>query len=247
MELAHRPEAGPDGKGENYIDWKMWLGSAPKRAFDADRFFRFRKYWDYSGGIATDLFFHVVAPLNICWREPQFPIPRHGARGGIYVFKDEREVPDTFNLMADFPPGHSLVLSSSMANSQHIPGLIRGHEGTIIMVDQGSSKAETDHITVIPELHYDREAKERTTLKPEYLAKFGKEPIKIPVDEKDMMISHVENFLSCVRSREKPHLDVETGARAQAVINLAVQSYRENKLLFWDEKNWKASTKPVKS
>ena len=38
-----------------------------------DRFFRFRKYWDYSGGIATDLFYHVVAPLNVCWDEPQFP------------------------------------------------------------------------------------------------------------------------------------------------------------------------------
>jgi hypothetical protein len=84
-------------------------------------------------------------------------------------------------------------------------------------------------------------------MKPEYLAKFGKDPIKIPVDEKDMMTAHVENFLSCVRSREKPHLDVETGARAQAVINLAVQSYREGRLLFWDEKNWKASTKAVKA
>ena len=51
----------------------MWLGKAPKRPFDADRFFRFRKYWDYSGGIATDLFYHVVAPLNICWDKPQFP------------------------------------------------------------------------------------------------------------------------------------------------------------------------------
>ncbi len=74
--------AGPEGKGEDFIDWKMWLGNAPKRSFDADRFFRFRKFWDYSGGIATDLFYHVVAPLNICWGEPQFP-HKVTASGGI--------------------------------------------------------------------------------------------------------------------------------------------------------------------
>ena len=52
-------------------------------------------------------------------------------------FEYKREVPDTFHLMAEYAEGHSLVLSSSMANSQHIPGLIRGHEGTIIMVEHG--------------------------------------------------------------------------------------------------------------
>jgi hypothetical protein len=71
--------------------------------------------------------------------------------GGIWVFKDAREVPDTFNLIADFPQEHSLVLSSSMANSRHIPGLIRGHKGTIIMVDHGMFEGKTDHITLIPE------------------------------------------------------------------------------------------------
>ncbi|HEX8091063.1 MAG TPA: Gfo/Idh/MocA family oxidoreductase, partial [Blastocatellia bacterium] len=65
--------AGPSGKGDDFIDWKMWLGAAQKREYNADRFFRFRKYWDYSGGIATDLFYHVMAPLNICWGEAQFP------------------------------------------------------------------------------------------------------------------------------------------------------------------------------
>src|SRR5215470_8947923 len=113
------PEAGPEGKGDNFIDWKMWLGKATRRPYDADRFFRFRKYWDYSGGIATDLFFHVVAPMNICWGEPQFP-HKVMASGGIYAFHD-REVPDTFHLLAEYAKGFSVILTSSMANSQHIP------------------------------------------------------------------------------------------------------------------------------
>jgi predicted dehydrogenase len=234
------PEAGPDKKGADYIDWKMWLGSAPKRPFNADRFFRFRKYWDYSGGTATDLFFHVVAPLNICWPEPQFP-KRVSAMGGIWQFKDEREVPDTFNLIADFPQEHSLVLSSSMANSQHIPGLIRGHKGTIIMVDHGMFEGRTDHITLKPE--------RRVIAKDdEYKQKFGDAEKTIPVDQKDAMDTHVRNFLECVRSRQKPTLHVEIALRAQVLISMAVQSYREGgRALYWDDKAMKVVNKPPKA
>jgi predicted dehydrogenase len=241
-------EAGPDGKGENYIDWKTWLGPAKGRPWDADRFFRFRKYWDYSGGIATDLFYHVVAPMQICWGEAQFPTKVVGS-GGIYVFKDEREVPDTFHLVAEYAKGHSLVLSSSMANSQHIPGLIRGHAGTLIMVEHGMFERPTEFITVKPEVKKDRETGAKVAVGgQEYAAKFGLDEVKIEVDpSKDMMTAHIENFLECMRTREKPHLDVETGGRAQAVINLAVQSYREGKVMYWDEKNWKATPHPVKA
>lgn len=238
-------DAGPDAKGDNFIDWKTWLGPAPKRPYEADRFFNFRKFWDYSGGIATDLFYHVVAPLNICWDEPQFPY-RVTASGGIYVFKD-REVPDQFHLMAEYAKGHSLVLSSSMANSQHIPGLIRGHEGSIIMVEHGMFERTTDFITVRPEtVRVGRgEETHRELLNPNY--KFGMEEFTIPVAKTDMMEAHINNFLHCMRTREKPHLDVETGARAQVLINLAVQSYRENKVLYWDEKRWKGVDKPPKA
>jgi predicted dehydrogenase len=238
-------EAGPEGKGDNYIDWTMWLGSAfklaPKRPYDGDRFFRFRKYWDYSGGIATDLFYHVVAPLNICWDEPQFP-QKVMATGGIYVFKDEREVPDTFHLLAEYAKGHSLVLSSSMANSQHIPGIIRGHAGTIVMVDHGRFESMVPFITVKPEMRGGKAVGGDP-----YAEKFGTKEIQIPIDQTDPMQAHIGNFLQCMHTREKPHLDVETGARAVVVINLAVQSYREGKTLYWDEKKWKASDKPVKA
>jgi len=231
------PDAGPDGKGENYVDWKTWLGKAPKRPWNADRFFRFRKYWDYSGGIATDLFFHVVAPLNICWSEPQFPT-RVVASGGIYVFKDEREVPDTFQLVAEFPQGHSLVLSSTMANSKHIPGLIRGHMGTIIMVDSGMFEAPTDHITLIPEDEVIDDA---------YKAKWGSEATRIPVEEKSSIVTHITNFLDCMRTRQKPTLDVDTGFHVQATISMSVQSYREGRVLYWDDNHQKVVNKPVKA
>ena len=230
--------AGPDGKGEDYIDWKMWLGSASKRSYDADRFFRFRKYWDYSGGIATDLFFHVVAPMNICWGEAQYP-HKVMAGGGIYAFKD-REVPDTFHFMADYAKGHSLVLSSSMANSQHIPGLIRGHEGTLIMVEHGRFEGFAPHITVKPEM-VGRE-NSRRNIKESY--KFGKEDVKIPVENFSAMERHVDNFLKCIRTREKPTLNVEIAARAQVTITMAVESYRRGKVLYFDEKKFQIVEKP---
>ena len=237
--------AGPEGKGDNYIDWNMWLGSqfklAPKRPYDADRFFRFRKYWDYSLGIASDLFYHVIAPLNICWDEPQFPV-KVMATGGIYVFKEKREVPDTFHLMAEYAKGHSLVLSSSMANDTHIPGTIRGHEGTLVMVDHGQFERNVPFITVKPQMRGSKPIGGDT-----YAEKFGTKEIQIPIEQKNMDMLHVENFLSCMRSRQKPHLDVETGAKAVVVINLAAQSYREGKVMYWDEKKWKASDKPVKA
>lgn len=229
--------AGPDAKGDDYIDWKMWLGKAQKRSYDADRFFRFRKYWDYSGGIATDLFFHVMAPFNICWGEAQYPT-KVMASGGIYVFKDEREVPDTFHFMAEYAKGFSLVLSSSMANSEHIPGTVRGHEGTIVMVEHGRFEGFAPHITVKPE---------KRVVSAEYKAKFGDEPVKIEVENKDTMYTHIGNFLDCMRSRQKPTLDVETAGHAQVAITMAVQSFRQGKVLYFDEKSFKVVDKPVKA
>ena len=233
------PNAGPDGKGEDYLDWKMWLGSASKRSYDADRFFRFRKYWDYSGGIATDLFFHVVAPMNICWGEAQFP-HKVMAGGGIYVFKEKREVPDTFHFMADYAKGHSLVLTSSMANSQHIPGLIRGHEGTLVMVEHGRFEGFSPYLTMKPETVGRENAKKN--ISPDY--KFGMEDVKIPVEDFSAMERHVDNFLKCIRTRETPTLNVEIAARAQVTITMAVESYRRGKVLYFDEKKFQIVEKP---
>ncbi len=236
-------QAGPDKSGEDYIDWKMWLGGTSSVPFNADRFFRFRKYWDYSGGTATDLFFHVAAPLNICWAQPQYPY-KVMSGGGNYVFKDEREVPDTFHLIAEYAREHSVVLTSSMANSQHIPGLIRGHEGTIIMVEHGQFERPTPNITLKPERRI-------VGKNAEYKQKFGfddkLEDKLVAVDQKESMSTHVANFLECMRTRQKPTLDVETAACAQVLITMAVQSFRQGKILYFDEKNFKVVDTPPRA
>jgi hypothetical protein len=170
------------------------------------------------------------------------------ATGGVYVFKKlpdgkpDREVPDTVHLLAEYAKGHSLVLSSSMTNDSHIPGMIRGHEGTIIMVDHGQFERNVPFITVKPQV-----SRGKAIGGEAYEKKFGLKEIQIPIEQNDMMDLHIGNFLSCMRTREKPHLDVETGAKAVVVINLAAQSYREGKVMYWDEKHWKASDKPIKA
>ena len=225
------PEAGPNGSGDNYIDWNRWLGPAERRAWDPERYFRFRKFWDYSGGIATDLFYHVVAPLQICWGEPQFPY-RVSAGGGIHAFRD-REVPDTFNLIADFAKGHSLVLSSSMANNTHIPGLLRGQKGTLVIVDHGAFEGRTDHITVSAQEAY----------QDEFVAKWGYKAVEIPVEDRGRE-AHMANFFQCMRTREKPVLDADTGYKAQVTVSMSVESYRRGQTLYFDPATEKIVDRP---
>ena len=125
-----------------------------------------------------------------------------------------------------------------MANSKHIPGLIRGHEGTIIMVDHGMFEGRTDHITLLPE---------RRVIDDAYKAKFGSEDKSIPVEQKSDIEAHITNFLDCMRTREKPTLDVDTGFHAQVTISMAVKSYREGRVQYWDDKKLRVVDKPVKA
>jgi len=213
--------AGPDASGDNHINWDLWLGPAPTRPYSGERFFRFRKYWEYSGGIATDLFYHVMAPLNIAWDKPQIP-SRVTGTGGIYIHNDGREVPDTFFLTADYPEGHSVVLSSTMANDFHIRGTIRGHEATIVITESGKFE-DDDNVTKV--LAQD-------LFKEKFVEKYGGPEVILENQPRE---SHMDNFLRCVRTREKPVLDVDTGLCAQVAISLSVLSYRSGKTMYFDE------------
>ena len=186
------------------LDWDLWLGPAPKRPFDKERFFRFRKYWDYSGGIATDLFFHALGHMAIALG-PEFP-RRVSASGGIYSFPD-REVPDTFHSVIDYPSNHTVILASSMANRQGLPEVIRGHEATMTF--------EGGQVVIRPEDEYQGERPE---------VRVGPQP----------RADHTINWLDCIRSREKPDCDAETGYRVAVAISLGVKAYREQKVIEFD-------------
>jgi len=218
-----------EGTPDN-IDWKRWLGPAPNRAFSAERYFRFRKYWDYSGGIATDLFYHSLAPLAYAMGA-QFPIAA-SACGGIYVQKD-REVPDTYATAIEYPNFY-IDLSGTMANAapnRYHRTAIYGHKGTIIF--------ERGQIHVYPEpagrVNEDR-ALEPVEPKVYELPAVGK--LRIP------HTPHTDNFFSCVRSRKEPIMPAELGYRVVVAINLGVQAYREGRSKIYDPKTQRVVNKP---
>ncbi len=193
-----------DDASEANLDWKTWLGSAPERPFDKERYFRWRKYWDYSGGIATDLFYHALSHLQIALG-PEFP-SRVTAGGGIYVQHD-REVPDTYSTIIEYPSLHSVVLCSSMANRQAVQEMIRGHEATIYLEDPG--------VVVRPEKEFAD----------------SREEVKVKTEPRP---DHWTNFFECVRTRNQPHLNAEVGYRIMTAIHLGVTAFRTGKAMSFD-------------
>jgi predicted dehydrogenase len=213
------PGAGPDAAGDLHIDWKQWLGPAPQRPFDADRFFRFRKYWDYSGGIATDLHYHIVAPFHLAL-ENDHPFRVSGG-GGLWVYNDGREVPDTFLTAADYPGKYNLMVQSSQVNEMGPLMMLRGTHATIHLGDEweGPQGRNTSIARIVPETPY----------RDEFKKKWGKDEIVVENVGNEGDQKHVDNFFDCVRSRQQPTCPADMGYKVMTAIDLSVRSYRENK------------------
>ena len=213
------------------LDWKAFLGPAPKRAFDPERYFRWRKYWDYSGGIATDLFYHTVSPLLVAIGG-DFPF-RVTSSGGIYVQKD-REVPDTFFMNVDYP-AWTMQLACSVASGAGAPLVIHGSEATLF-VGQNSENLVNTQMEVVPDAEY----------RDEFVKKTGGDTLKIEVQPVARGAHpHMDNFLECVRSRQEPNLPAKLGYQAMAAIGMGVQAYRQHEVLFFDRRREKVSNKPI--
>jgi predicted dehydrogenase len=214
---------------EKNIDWRAFLGNAPKRAFDAERYFRWRKYWDYSGGIATDLFYHALAPIVMVTGQM---FPAHvTASGGIFVQKD-REVPDTFLMNVDYP-SFTVNLSCSVASGAAPLVAINGAEGRIIVAQNGEDFSH-GFIEVAPDREYRKEFK----------AKTGSE--KLSIECKPNLRGahpHMDNFLDAVRSRQDPNLHAELGYKVMAAIRMGVDAYRQQTMIHWDPRKQRSIAK----
>ena len=203
----------PDIKPGENLDWNAWLGPAPKRPFDGDRFGRWRRYWDYSGGIASDLFVHRITRLMkaLDLKFPDYVV----STGGKFEFtKSKAEIPDTFNVLLDYPGGPTVQLVSSMANDTRIQHLIRGHKATLEFTPTG--------FTITPQGQFAAGAKDMP------------EPITHQKTGGEVLDLHHRNLLNAIRQNEAIKCDHMLGYYGVVSCEMSVTSYRKRRYLKWD-------------
>jgi len=220
------PTAGPDKQGEDYIDWQMWLGYewglAPKIPWTPDHFFRFRKYWPYNGGVATDLLYHKLASLLIAMAGPNGEYPsRVNACGGLYIEKDGRDIPDTFLMTADYPTEWALFLVSTLTNDAGLPDRIFGKFGTMEL--GGEVK-----------MRFNGEFQEEFTAKNE-----DKLETSIAAEPRRDLEG---NWIDAMRGNCAVFCNAELGCATMVGIKMAVESFRQRKTMLWDAKQEKVYT-----
>lgn len=226
------------------VNWDMFLGSAPKHDFSLERFFRWRCYQDYSGGISTDLFVHLCTTIHFLMnaKVPSKVI----AMGQLYRWKESRDVPDTINAVLEYPEGFAVNLSSTFNNEHSAEGSfqIMGTEGTLTLGDGVAFFPEDVHedngwiVASWPEAmekaYYRdpkvREAEMPGTRKP-HLKEGG---MQFRQEGLDSTIVHLGHWLASIRTREPYWEDASAGHHAAAVAHMVNRSARTQKLVEWD-------------
>jgi len=204
----------PDGAVPRGVDYDMWLGPAPVRPFNKNRFhFNFRWFWDYAGGLMTDWGVHLIN-IALWAMGPDWP-KSVVASGGKYVLTDNTETPDTQITVYDFP-AYTLIwehqVQCGLGPDRREHGVaFTGTDATLILDSKGWE--------IIAE------PKKRTSVVAMRRA--------ATVDEK-VRANHVRNFLDCVRSRKAPVENLEVGHHVSAVSHLGNLALRSRSRIEWD-------------
>lgn len=216
------------------LDWDAWLGPAPKVPYNLNRsFYRFRWFYDYSGGQLTNFGVHYLNMIH--WALGHDAPLAVTAMGGKFVMEDNREIPDTLEVLWTYP-GNTLVSFSQYNASSAPAGLkggeieFRGTKGTLYLQGSGyeivPEMVTPNEFAARSPVDRNREKGWRTGAKPLIEAKQGK--------GKQDTADHARNFLDCVRSRQRCHCDIETGHRDTSAALIGNIAHRTKSYLEWD-------------
>lgn len=195
----------PDANSENIL-WDRFLGEAPKRDFDPNRFINWRFFWDYSGGNVYENMCHQV---SFWYKALKLQVPSAVTMtGGVYLWKDGREVPDTMCVTLEHPEEVLISWNSGFGNDYlRSTEDVLGDEGTIVKGQQ---------IRWIPQRVNVKDREER----------LGRTPTAPQ--------AHMANFFRCIREGGEPNCPFEVGYRTSIACRMAVESYRQKRTIRWD-------------
>jgi predicted dehydrogenase len=220
------PEATPQN-----TDWNRFLGTAPKRAWDPHRYFQWRLYWDYSGGISTDLLVHQTDIVNFMLGKT---VPKSCmASGGVYRWTDQtddRDVPDCLTAIYDYSDKMQLNYSCYLGNEFFGYGEeIMGNEGTIRVMNRQDLYFEAES--------YNSRRANAPNRAPEGIKARANIHINGPQEykESDGAINHFRNFIQSVLGKEQPIAPPPVGQQAAISGHMATLSFKNQKKAVWDE------------
>ena len=224
----------PDSAPPDPDFWEHWLGPAPQVPYNRNRtFYDFRWFYDYSGGQLTNFGVHYIDMLR--WALGQDAPLSVVALGGKYAIKDNREIPDTLEVLWEYG-GPTLVVFSQYNANGAAPNArdsemeLRGTKGTMYI--SGASWE------VVPENVTDMTFPARTPLDRKFERSYGpsKKPVIAPRTAKGSADTafHTRNFLDCVKSRAKCNCDVLTGHVSTSATLLARIALQTRSFLEWD-------------
>ncbi len=217
----------PDSEAPSSVDYDRWLGPAPRRPFNPNRFhLLFRWYFDYAGGMMSDWGVH----LNdiVLWALKAKGPNTAYASGGIYTTEDDRDTPDTLQVVYEFP---ECTLTYSMRKGNGLPYnghgygiLFCGTDGSL-MLDRRGFEITPDHVDLpygIQLVHGKRPVRQ---------IKLTSQKVKGANDGQN---AHVRNFLDCLKSRATPAADIEIAHRSTNTCHLGNIAYKVGRKLTWD-------------
>jgi predicted dehydrogenase len=234
---------------EEDTDWNRWLLGKPYCPFDPWKYFEFRIFREYSGGITSQWMSHASGLVHF-YTGTAIP-DSMVANGGIFGWPDIRQNPDTFQALATYDDAKLLYsYTSNYANKFGDYTCIRGKEGTLF-AHGGEGSARWFYIPEYQDLpggfdFYEgmkelvRKGKAEIVTTEEYDMKLG--PVSLSDDSK----YHLNNWIDCIRARNfNTNGNIHTGFWNSIASVMATYAYREGKKLYWDHANEEITDYPV--